>query len=270
MKNIRTGARRIWQLTWDRAAIGVPLLALMIAGFVVAYQFVEPAPPDTMVMAAGPEGGVYHRHAMAYRDRLAREGVTLEVLATAGSPDNLARLGEAAVDVAFIQTGVAEADAFPDLRSLGSLYYEPIWVFVRRDAIPDDGDLPRGLKSLEGLRVALGAPGSGSGAVAQRLLDAVGVRVRDVAVSGPAAAARMVTGGGADAAILVAGPTARLLEDLLAADHVMLLALPEAEALTRHFRDLSALTLPATVLDLARGVPARDTPILAATANIVV
>lgn len=58
---------------------------LVIAAFVVAYQFVEPAPPRHIVMASGPEGGAYRRYAEQYRAALAAEGIDLELRSTEGS-----------------------------------------------------------------------------------------------------------------------------------------------------------------------------------------
>ena len=52
-------------------------------GFVVAYQFVEPAPPKTIVISTGGESGAYYHFAQRYATILARNGVTLEIKASA-------------------------------------------------------------------------------------------------------------------------------------------------------------------------------------------
>ena len=51
----------------------------------------------------------------------------------------------------------------PALLSLASLYYEPLWIFVR-------GTPPTYLHDLEGKSIAVGTDGSGTRAVAERLL----------------------------------------------------------------------------------------------------
>ena len=43
-----------------------PLVLLVVVGFVVALQFIKPAPPDRVVMAAGPAGGAYDAFARRY------------------------------------------------------------------------------------------------------------------------------------------------------------------------------------------------------------
>jgi TRAP-type uncharacterized transport system substrate-binding protein len=59
-------------------------------GFVVAYQFVEPAPPKRIVITTGGEAGAYYQFAQRYAAILARNGITLEVKSSAGSLENLA------------------------------------------------------------------------------------------------------------------------------------------------------------------------------------
>lgn len=42
---------------WDFIKIYVPIILLIVAGFVVTWQFVDPAPPKTITIATGsPEG----------------------------------------------------------------------------------------------------------------------------------------------------------------------------------------------------------------------
>ena len=80
----------------------------------------------------------------------------LELVNTAGSAENLKLLGSelAGVDVAFVQGSMKSLVQNTDLVSLGSLFFEPLWVFHR-------GDLTlRRLPDLKGLRLAVGEEGS--------------------------------------------------------------------------------------------------------------
>jgi TRAP-type uncharacterized transport system substrate-binding protein len=62
--------------------------------------------------------------------------VELVVRQTEGSAENLKLLTDPKSDIhiAFVQGGVGTAAGAPALRSLGSLYLEPLWVFVRSPA----------------------------------------------------------------------------------------------------------------------------------------
>ena len=95
-------------------------IILALAGCFVAWQFVNPAPPDTITIATGQQGGAYLLFAERYQAVLAREGITLNILETAGSVENLQLLEKDAdsVDLAFVQGGTASETATTDLTSL--------------------------------------------------------------------------------------------------------------------------------------------------------
>ena len=83
-------------------------------------------------MAAGAPGGAYLEFAKEYRAQLVEDGVSLEILETSGSIENLTLLASGKADAAFLQGGIADSREYPDLLGLGSLYYEPLWVFTRQ------------------------------------------------------------------------------------------------------------------------------------------
>ncbi|MFN6961454.1 MAG: TAXI family TRAP transporter solute-binding subunit, partial [Rhodocyclaceae bacterium] len=153
----------------DLLIVGLPLLLLVVAGFLIASRYIRPAPPDTLTISTGSEGGAYQRFAAIYKDVLARYGVTLIEKPSAGSLENLARLRdpEQPVDAAFIQSGTARVQEDDALLSLGSLYYEPLWIFYRAEL-----GSPSRLTELKGKRIAIGAPGSGTRHLADQLLSA--------------------------------------------------------------------------------------------------
>jgi TRAP-type uncharacterized transport system substrate-binding protein len=66
-----------------------PAIILAVAGCIVAWQFVNPAPPDTITIATGQPDGAYLLFAERYRDVLAKDGITLNILETAGSRKSL-------------------------------------------------------------------------------------------------------------------------------------------------------------------------------------
>ena len=73
----------------DRLGIFGPGILITILGFIVAYQFVEPAPPRKISIGTGDKSGAYYALAQRYREILARDGVTLEIRSTAGSVENI-------------------------------------------------------------------------------------------------------------------------------------------------------------------------------------
>ena len=154
----------------DALVVGIPTLALLTAGFWYAAQFIQPAPPNRVVIATGGEGGAYQRFAALYKPLIERNGIRFIERTTAGAVENLAllRSPEEEVDVAFVQGGLGLGSDPAGLVSLGSIYYEPLWVFYRNSEPIDQ------LVHLRGKRIAIGAEGSGTRKLALELLEASG------------------------------------------------------------------------------------------------
>jgi TRAP transporter TAXI family solute receptor len=241
---------------------------LVIAAFWIAARYVQPAPPNAFVMTTGAAGGAYQLFAQRYRDILAREKITITLKPSAGAMENLQRLqgADSEVQVGLVQAGMVTGDPPPGLHSLGAMYYEPLWIFYRGNAEIDK------LSQLSGKRVAVGAEGSGTRALALLVLKASGVDASSTTLSplGGNDAAKALIEGTLDAALLVAAPDVPAVRELAKANNVRLASLAQAEAFTRHFTFLTTIRLPRGAIDLAADLPARDTVLLATTAHLVV
>lgn len=240
-------------------------------GFVVAYQFVQPAPPKRIVITTGGESGAYYQFAQRYAAILARDGITLEVKSSAGSLENLDRLKADQAQVGFVQGGVMPPKEDPDaeddsgLLSLGSLFYEPVWVFYRGER-----DLTR-LTDLRGKRIAIGQEGSGVRQLAQQLLAANEIEAGEhlVPLSGLTAAEELQQGR-IDAAFIIASESAPVVQVLLRSPGIRLMSFAQSGAYQRRFPFLTKLTFPQGVADLVRDFPPNDIKVLAPTANLIV
>lgn len=252
----------------DLLATAWPIVLITAAGFVAAYQFVEPAPPGRLRITTGGESGAYHAFARRYAEILGRQGIDLQVLPSAGSQENLSRLEKGEAEVAFVQGGIVpllEEGEDSGLRSLGSVYYEPVWVFYRGATLDK-------LRQLAGKRIAVGAEGSGIRGLALQLLAA-----NDIPADGrhllPLAglnAAEELQQGRIDAAFIIAAPEAPVVQVLLRSPGIRVMSFSQADAYTRHFPFLAKVALPQGSVDLVRDTPPRDTVLLATTANLIV
>jgi TRAP transporter TAXI family solute receptor len=252
----------------EMALIVAPALLLILAAFAVAYQFVEPAPPRKFVMSTGSVEGAYHAFGKKYAEALKRAGVTLELRPSAGSLENIARLNEPAsgVQAAFVQGGLTDAVASPDLASLGRMFLEPLWVFYRADL-----KLER-LSDLSGKRISGGKQGSGTRPLVARLLKANGVS-DDTATfveMSTAEAASALTEGRIDAMFFTMAAEGQMVQTLLRTEGVRLYNFAQAEAYARIFPYLVRIQLPAGVADLVRNVPPQDVALLAPAASLVI
>ena len=251
-----------------------PIVLITAIGLLVAYQFVEPAPPRQMTITTGSETGAYYAYARRYAALLAAKGITLEIRTSGGSHQNLDRLDKGEAHIAFVQGGI-RAPATPDdeddddsghLRSLGSVAYEPVWVFYRGEQRVDK------LHQLDGQRIAVGEDGSGIRGLALQLLEANEIRADSPNLLPLAGltAAEALQKGEIDAAFIVAAQEAPVVQVMLRSPGLHVLSFSQADAYLRLFPFLSKVVLPRGVVSLVRHVPPRDAVLLATTANVIV
>lgn len=264
---------KLKHLSWrDLLYIGLPSLLLVVAAFWGAAQFIKPAPPKTLVISTGGEGGAYQRFAARYKDVLARYGITLVTKPSAGAMENIARLRDdnIEVDAAFVQGGIAQAQEDEALVSLGDIYYEPLWVFYRTAAV--GGRHPERVLDLKGLRVAVGGKGSGTERLATELLGANSLDEKNMQLvrEGGFEVAAKLAEGKLDAAFVVGPTQSSLVWALLYTPGVRLMNLAHADAYTRRYPYLAKLTLPRGAIDLVQDIPPADTTLVAPTASLLV
>ncbi|MDR1648554.1 MAG: TAXI family TRAP transporter solute-binding subunit [Zoogloeaceae bacterium] len=255
---------QVWREHLALLASGWPLALIVILGFALAFQFVKPAPPRQLVMTTGSTGGAYYEFAQRYRDILARDGVTLEILTSAGSGENLKRLKEGTAQIGFIQGGVPPGKSGDvELQSLGSAFYEPIWVFTR-------GEKPlTRLSQLDGKRIALAQESSSTRALAWRLLEANEVNRNSVVARAELDAAGALQQGELDALFVIAAPEAMVVQVLLRSPDVQLMSFSQAEAYRRRYPFLFRLVMPEGGVDFAHNLPPKEVQLIAPSANLI-
>ena len=124
-------ARDFLRHNWHALTIAVTATAIACAALVMLRSM----PPHRIVMVTGPEGGTYYEVGKRYRTALARENVEVQLAPTPGSVENLAMLRDphSGVSVALIQSGIVGAENTSGVESLGTVFYEPMWWFHRRE-----------------------------------------------------------------------------------------------------------------------------------------
>ena len=251
----------------DALVIVLPLLILLALVGWAALKFMRPAPPDHFSIVTGAPDGAYQIYAARYKEFFAKNGITLEIKASAGSAENLRRLLDPKedVDVGFLQSGATQGQDVSGLVSLGILYPEPLWLFHRADLKLDD------LGQLKGKRVAVGAEGSGTRLLALELLRAHGFEPeteRTSPLSGMAAAQALINGE-VDAVFVVGSAQSSAVWTMFYTPNIEIFNFAQSEAYVRRFPYLSALTLPRGAIDFPRNIPKRDLSLVAPSATLV-
>src|ERR1700738_3680671 len=94
------------RIYWRDVAVTFgPFVLLVLVAFWIAFHYVRPAPPRPIVMTSGTEGSTFQVSAERFRASPARQGVTLKVIASQGSLENLKRLSDPKfeADIGFVQ-----------------------------------------------------------------------------------------------------------------------------------------------------------------------
>ncbi|MCZ6494763.1 MAG: TAXI family TRAP transporter solute-binding subunit, partial [Alphaproteobacteria bacterium] len=252
----------------DVLKIYLPITLLVVGGFLLTWQFVDPAPPNNITIATGMADGSLAAYGERYKAILARSGITLEVRHTAGARENIELLSDpkSGVALAFVQGGIGDPFGAPDLRSVASLFYEPVWVLARGAAAA------RRLTALKGRRIAIGVKGSGTRVLAKTLLTATDIDDENatlLSLGGEAAAAALADGR-VDAAFFVSAALPPRLRALIKRPDIHLLDFAQADAYQRRYQYLSKINLPQGVLDLSANLPATDMTLVAPTGALVV
>ncbi|HXW74927.1 MAG TPA: TAXI family TRAP transporter solute-binding subunit [Steroidobacteraceae bacterium] len=219
-------------------------------------------------MATGAPGSAYARVAEQYREVLAQDGIRLRLAPTQGAVDNVRLLTDpnSGVGVGFIQAGVIAHSDTRHLVSLGTVFYEEMWVFCRCP----EGTVP--LRHWDGWRVSIGPEGSASHPLALRLLSLNGVDPGSLRLFAypPEAAAQALLARQLDAALILTGWESPVVQSLARAPGITLLGFPRADAYAALDPDFSKVVLPMGVADLAANRPPADTPLIASKASLVV
>jgi uncharacterized protein len=236
------------------------------------WKFIKPGPPKSVTISAGAEGGAYFEFAKKYAAVLEKNGVTATVLTSTGSIQNIERLKLAAenkdaADIAFLQGGLIEEEAKEGLISLGSLYYEPLWVFYRTSKWPVPIDH---IPSLKGNIINIGVQNSGTRKLALQLLQVNDLKTGDYTASGlaPIEAKAALKSGAIDVMMMVAAANAPIVRELLTTSGVAVMNLSRADTLVRLIPALSRVTLPRGAVSLSDDIPKVDLNLVASTATL--
>lgn len=267
----------------DLLATAGPFLLIALVLLVLAYKVLDPNPPNQVVLATGAPQGAYAEFGKRYAALLAQHGIRVELRETQGAAENLALLRDesSGVDLAFVQGGADlghassedEAAANNGLVSLGSLFYEPVWLFYREDSAKRLLKRPTlaALAELPRWKLNIGAPGSGVPNLMRRMIEANRIDPASLTLlqepTTPAVVAFL--DGASDALVFASAPESLMVQMLLQTPGVKLFDFAQAEAYSRRFGFMSPVVLPRGVVDLARDLPPADVRLVAPTAALV-
>lgn len=246
------------------------LMILVVCG--LAYKLVDPAPPRSIDFSAGLENSAYEGFAKRYAEEMAKNQITLVLHSSEGSQENLQRISDpdSEIEIGFVQSGSTdEAEALSKgLVSLGSLFYEPIWIFYRSS--PSSKEL-NSIAQFKGKTINVGTDGMGVSRLFKQILSVNNLEESDVKLekmsTTPATVALL--DGKIDALVMSAASDSPILQMLLQTPGIKLFDFVQAEAYSRRFPFLSHVVLPRGIVDFGKDIPSRDYHLISPTATLV-
>jgi len=248
-------------------SMGIILLTGLIASIALLI-FINSATPNTITITSGPTGSSFQNNAEKYKQILAKNGVTLKILPSEGSMDNLKKLSnpDVSVDVGFVLSGEANGTNIDNLVSLGSVAYQPLMIFYR-------GKIKTLLSDFRGLRLDIGQAGSGTRSLAQSLLKANGIEQNEATIfvdTHAESPVRALLDNRIDAIFVMGDSTSSdMMRSLLHSTEIHLFNFTQADGYARRFVNLNKLDLPKGAIDFGKDIPGEDTFLIGPTVELV-
>ncbi|MDR2239862.1 MAG: ABC transporter substrate-binding protein [Zoogloeaceae bacterium] len=244
-----------------KAALAVVIMAFAVVVAVVVF-FIRSAPPTSITISTGPEGGAFYRQAQRYAKMLETNGVKLKIVTSAGLVENLQKLADpkSGVDLAFVQGGadVKEIKGMENLVSLGSVSHQPVLIFHlgKLDLLAD----------LKGRKIAIGPEGSGTSQLALTMLAANGIKPGEdttlLNLDSNEALTALREKEVAAAFIMSESASTADLRALMRDPNIQLYSFRQVGAYARKYDYLDPLVLPEGGIDLGADLPAQDVNLL--------
>lgn len=247
------------------------LILLLLSLIAVVIWLAKPAPPKLVLMGTGSAGDSYEELAKQYAAYFKKYGVTLELEQTKGAEENLQRLQDRndRMQAAFIQGGlITSSEQAKGLQSLGSVGYEPFWIFYRNDVF--DFDSTHRFEFLK-YPISIGEPGSGTYLHTLRLLQLNQLELTDnFKTFSNKDAVEAFKNGTIDTVIMVDGLESENVQAMINDPRARMAGFIRAEAFSRALPIYHVLNIPEGSLSLARNEPPQTIQTIAPTTNLVI
>lgn len=248
--------------------IAAILIVLLIAGVVV---YLKPFPFTGITIATSYEGGDWYQFGKGAIASLKEHDIDVEVVVTNGAVENAEKLNDSksGVNAGFVYGAALSKDQQKELYSLGSVSYDPVWIFYRNELV---GKI-KNIQDFTKYRVALGPKKSGSYILAKKFFEFNGINIEtnsNFLSSSWEDSRTNFLSGKTDVYIFVATMLDPLVEELINSPDMTLFNLPNAPAYQKRFNYLDAVVIPAGSINIEKNIPAHDISLVATTTTLAV
>ena len=243
------------------------VLPVVFAVLVVIY-LVRPIPPSKIRLATGQPNSTFQVIGEHYKEYFKRENVELELVSSSGALENNRLLEEGQVDAIFSQGGVKVYDPDENIRSLGSMSYQPLWLFYKGKEVAPEKKLADFLRNR---KASINIVGSGTRILSETILklhnlDPEGLGFESFTTQQSMAAMKA---GEIEAMFLVAGVESKNLQELILSPGIQIFNFELADAYTKRLRYLTPVVVPKGAVHFDPVSPPFDVNMVSSTVTLL-
>jgi len=248
-------------------SITIPIFLIIITSFYITSTFIQPSVKKEITIATGSINGEYYKTALQYKKILEEQKVKVNILTTKGSIDNIELIEEKKVDLAFVQNGISTNKKDSNVKSIASVYYEPLWIFYKSKEYSIDYII-----QLYSKKISIGMQGSGTHDLASKILKDNKININNSSIFNYSTqeAKEKLLNDEIDAMFMVVSPNSLVVRELLENPDIKLFSFKRAKAYSRKYSFLETVSLYEGTMDLYKNIPYEDINLLTTTANLIV
>lgn len=262
------GEAKRWGIILRYFLIVIPFAVVFVVGFIF---YIKPFPIKPTYLGTGQPGSSYFILSEQFKKYFSRHDIDLKLVQTPGLDQGLKELSDDkfAVSASFLTAGIASPGQYPNLVSLGSIQYSPLWLFYRGEP-QQTKDL---VTFLRDKKVAIGQQGTNTLKMFTNLLETSGYPFEpsEQYLQLPhAEAVKLFEEGKIDAVFIVDGIESPNVKRLLSVKDVEIFDLELIDAYVKKMPYLVKLQVPEGSISIKNTLPNRNVDILASTVTLLV
>ncbi|QWD86070.1 hypothetical protein AOC19_04215 [Polynucleobacter asymbioticus] len=246
--------------------IYIPLGILCLIGLAI---YINPLPPKTAYLAIGQGGSSYERISNNFEDFFKKQKIKLELIPTKGLGDGLKGLdtNDSEINASFLTVGYTSGKDYPNLVSLGSVQFAPIWIFYKGPEISANDPF----QYFSNKKISIGLPGEATNTLYRKLYQiSESGPIRNVLEISHKDGALALEEGKIDALFIVDGIQSETVKGLLKNTNIKIMNFPLADAYIKKLPYLQKLIVPKGSRSIEKVQPPQDITILASTTNLLI
>ncbi len=246
------------------------LVIILLAGLITFFYLLGNISTKEITLVVDQKGSSWYQIAENARKYVEAKGFKYSIRTSNGTVENamLLKDSDSGVNVAFLIPGALNPELNKSFYSLGSLDYEPIWIFYRKGL----GQLSS-LRDLAKFRVGVGPILSGRYVITEKIFSLNKVEIGNNPNFIPNTLVKQLEdfdSGKLDALIFIGQAYDPNVRKLANNPNFELYDFNEADAYTKNIPFLQKVVVPAGSFDIAERIPNKTLSLIAITTNLAV